>query len=53
MQTRKQIHDEIERIRGILNAKMLNTTSRMPDRETIELSHKMDELLNLLQGYII
>ncbi len=49
MQTREQIRDEIEKIRGILNKKMLNNTNRKPDQETMELSRRMDELLNLLQ----
>jgi len=44
----KTIREEIEVIRKKLNEKMVNSESRMPDPETLELSKRMDELLNSL-----
>ena len=48
MQTEKEILEEIEIVREKLNEKVANTVNRMPDFETMELSKKMDELLNRL-----
>lgn len=44
----KIVREEIEVLRKKLNAKMLNSENRMPDSETLELSKRMDELLNSL-----
>ena len=48
MQNEKMIRAEIEELRGKLNEKMASSNNRMPDPETMELSKKMDELLNRL-----
>jgi len=48
MQTEKEILEEIEIVREKLNSKVANTINRMPDSETLELSKKMDELLDRL-----
>lgn len=48
MQDKDKIREELEALREKLNEKMLNTDTRMPDPETMELSRKMDELLNKL-----
>lgn len=48
MQTEKEILEEMEKVREKLNKKVSNTVNRMPDSETMELSKKMDELLNKL-----
>ena len=49
MQKEKEILEEIEIVREKLNEKVANTINRMPDSETMELSKKMDELLNQLE----
>ena len=49
MQTEKEILEEIEMVRAELNEKVANAVNRMPDSETMELSKRMDELLNLLE----
>ena len=49
MQDEKTIRAEIEVLRKKLNEKMVNSDTRMPDPETMELSKKMDELLNSLK----
>jgi len=48
MQDEKKIREEIEELRKKLNEKVINSDKRMPDPETMELSKKMDELLNKL-----
>ena len=48
MDNEKIIREEIEVIRKKLNEKMFSSNTRMPDPETMELSKKMDELLNRL-----
>jgi len=48
MQNEKTIRAEIEVLRDKLNEKMFNSDKRMPDPETLELSKRMDELLNRL-----
>ena len=50
MQTEKEILEEIEIVREKLNEKVANTVNRMPDSETMELSKRMDELLNFLEA---
>ena len=50
MQTEKEILEEIEMVREKLNDKVANAVNRMPDSETMELSKRMDELLNLLEA---
>ncbi len=48
MQEEKTIRAEIEALREKLNEKMVSSNRRMPDSEMLELSRKMDELLNNL-----
>ena len=48
MQDEKAIREEIEELRKKLNEKVVNSDKRMPDPETMELSKRMDELLNML-----
>lgn len=48
----KVIRAEIEVLRERLNEKMANNDKRMPDAETMELSRKMDELLNKLNEVV-
>lgn len=49
MQTEKEIREEIEIVRKQLNEKIKSSCTRIPDAEMMELSKKMDTLLNLLQ----
>jgi len=48
MQNEKKIREEIEILRKELNDRMFNSDGRMPDSKTMELSKRMDELLNEL-----
>lgn len=49
MQNKEEIRAEIEELREKLNFKVANNEDRIPDLETIELSHRIDDLLNLLE----
>ena len=48
MQDEKAIREEIEVLRKKLNEKMNSNAGRMPAPDTLELSKRMDELLNRL-----
>ena len=48
MQNEQQIREEIEVLRKKLNEMVVNEATRMPDPETLNLSNRMDELLNKL-----
>lgn len=48
--SKQQIMQEIEGLRLKLNEKVANNKNRMPDLETMNLSRRMDELLNKLNS---
>ena len=48
MKSKDQIREEIEILRKKLNEKTKENLGRTPDEETMEISRKIDELLNLL-----
>lgn len=48
MKSKDQIREEIEILRKKLNEKTKENIGRTPNEETMELSRKIDELLNLL-----
>jgi len=48
MQNEEVIRAEIEVLRKKLNEEVVNSENRMPNSETLKLSKRMDELLNML-----
>lgn len=52
MQDEKEIREEIEVLRKKLNEKVISSDKRMPDPVILELSKKMDELLNSLNEVV-
>lgn len=48
MQNEKEIRREIEALRKKLNEEVNTSDNRVPSSEMLELSQKMDELLNNL-----
>lgn len=48
MRSISEIKNEIEVVRAKLNQKIISNESRIPNAEVMELSKRMDELLNEL-----